>query len=153
MPSGVSHASALPSVREPGRNRTGTNSSASFASRGPAKRTSRPPFFEPALQRGAIGRRDAARVGQDQRLRARIDQLADAAALQARIRLQRALGVEQFRKQRLARAAGIDQAHERPPRARRQQAAPRRRSASPTIRTRAARAAISGGNSMRADGG
>ena len=97
-------------------------SSASLARRGPAKRTSRPPF---SSQRSSAARSVGATrpaSGRIERLRARIDQFADAAALQARVRLQRAVGVEQFREQRLARAAGIDQAHERPPRARRQQA-------------------------------
>ncbi len=76
--SGVSHASALPSVREPGPQPHRHKSSASFARRGPAKRTSRPPSSSQRSQRGAIGRRDAAGVRQDQRLRARIDQLARA---------------------------------------------------------------------------
>jgi hypothetical protein len=49
-----------------------------------------------------------------------LDQFADAAALQARIGLQCAVGVIEFRNERLAGAARIDQAHKRPPRSRRQ---------------------------------
>ncbi len=76
---------------------------------------------EPCFDGFAVGRRKAACVRQDQRLHARIDEVAHLATLQTRIRLQGAIDVIELAQQRLAFAGCIDKPDARPRRAFRHQ--------------------------------
>ena len=75
---GVDQDSAPPSVRPPSRSGTGSRSSPPFSSRGPAKRTSTPPFFTHCSTRSLMLARQRADVGQHHHGGVALDEALDA---------------------------------------------------------------------------